>query len=181
MAPKVGASSSSSAREAFQSDAEALKQAIAEAIPRISLNTHEVAIVPAGHVAPHVERQAAATKDQADVSGRHTAAGPPLQDTPGTTSDTGAKGVTRFAEVQPVNVPHARTELLNVCATATEVAEKDFNHVVESAKIAELRIDSLGCSRSWLAGAVAQIQIPDERLGGVVTVEDLLNAVDSRQ
>ncbi|MFO0735684.1 MAG: acyl carrier protein [Labilithrix sp.] len=76
-----------------------------------------------------------------------------------------------------------RTELLNVFrATATEVAEKDFNHVVESAKIAELGIDSLGMLE--IIGSLERslkIQIPDESLAGVVTVEDLLNAVDSRQ
>ena len=76
-----------------------------------------------------------------------------------------------------------RTELLDVFrATATEVAEKDFNHVVESAKIAELGIDSLGMLE--IIGSLERslkIQIPDESLAGVVTVEDLLNAVDSRQ
>ena len=76
-----------------------------------------------------------------------------------------------------------RTELLNVFrATATEVAEKDFNHVVESAKIAELGIDSLGMLE--IIGSLERslkIQIPDESLAGVVTVEDLLTAVDSRQ
>jgi acyl carrier protein len=76
-----------------------------------------------------------------------------------------------------------RTELLNVFrATATEVAEKDFNHVAETAKIAELGIDSLGMLE--IIGSLERslkIQIPDESLAGVVTVEDLLNAVDSRQ
>jgi acyl carrier protein len=76
-----------------------------------------------------------------------------------------------------------RTELLNVFrATASEVAEKDFNHVAESAKIAELGIDSLGMLE--IIGSLERslkIQIPDESLAGVVTVEDLLNAVHSRQ
>jgi acyl carrier protein len=76
-----------------------------------------------------------------------------------------------------------RTELLNVFrATATEVAEKDFHHVAETAKIAELGIDSLGMLE--IIGSLERslkIQIPDESLAGVVTVEDLLNAVDSRQ
>jgi acyl carrier protein len=76
-----------------------------------------------------------------------------------------------------------RTELLTIFrTTATEVAEKDFNHVVESAKIAELGIDSLGMLE--IIGSLERslkIQIPDESLAGVVTVEDLLNAVDSRQ
>jgi len=76
-----------------------------------------------------------------------------------------------------------RTELLNAFrTTATEVAEKDFHHVVETAKIAELGIDSLGMLE--IIGSLERslkIQIPDESLAGVVTVEDLLNAVDSRQ
>ena len=77
----------------------------------------------------------------------------------------------------------SRTELLNTFrATATEVAEKDYGHVVESAKIAELGIDSLGMLE--IIGSLERslkIQIPDECLAGVVTVEDLLNAVESRQ
>jgi acyl carrier protein len=87
-----------------------------------------------------------------------------------------------FAEVEPVNMSK-RIELLNVFrTTATEVAEKDFGHVVESAKIAELGIDSLGMLE--IIGSLERslkIQIPDESLAGVVTVEDLLNAVESRQ
>jgi len=76
-----------------------------------------------------------------------------------------------------------RTELLAVFrATATEVAEKDFLGVVEGAKIAELGIDSLGMLE--IIGSLERelrIQIPDESLAGIVTVEDLLNAVESRQ
>jgi len=76
-----------------------------------------------------------------------------------------------------------RSNLLNIFReTATEVAEKDFNHVLESAKIAELGIDSLGMLE--IIGSLERslkIQIPDESLAGVVTVEDLLNAVESRQ
>lgn len=67
-------------------------------------------------------------------------------------------------------------------ATATEVAEKDFGNVAESSKIAELGIDSLGMLE--IIGSLERalkIQIPDESLAGVVTVEDLLNAVESRK
>lgn len=76
-----------------------------------------------------------------------------------------------------------RTELLDVFrTTATEVAEKDFLLVAESASIAELGIDSLGMLE--IIGALERelrIQIPDELLAGIVTVKDLLNAVESRQ
>lgn len=77
----------------------------------------------------------------------------------------------------------SRNELLNVFrTTATEVAEKDFNGVVETATIAELGIDSLGMLE--IIGSLERelkIQIPDESLAGIVTVKDLLNAVESRQ
>ncbi|MBX3264513.1 MAG: acyl carrier protein [Labilithrix sp.] len=76
-----------------------------------------------------------------------------------------------------------RTELLDVFrATATEVAEKDFHAVAESSTIAELGIDSLGMLE--IIGSLERelrIQIPDESLAGIVTVKDLLNAVESRQ
>ena len=80
-------------------------------------------------------------------------------------------------------MPRSRTELLSVFrATATEVAEKDFNSIAESASIAELGIDSLGMLE--IIGSLERelrIQIPDESLAGIVTVKDLLNAVESRQ
>ena len=76
-----------------------------------------------------------------------------------------------------------RTELLDVFrTTATEIAERDFHGVLESSKIAELGIDSLGMLE--IIGSLERalrIQIPDESLAGVVTVEDLLNAVESRK
>lgn len=77
----------------------------------------------------------------------------------------------------------SRIELLNVFrATATEVAEKDFGGVVEASTIAELGIDSLGMLE--IIGSLERelrIQIPDESLAGIVTVKDLLNAVEARQ
>jgi acyl carrier protein len=77
----------------------------------------------------------------------------------------------------------SRTELLSVFrTTATEVAEKDFHTVAESTAIAELGIDSLGMLE--IIGSLERelrIQIPDESLAGLVTVKDLLNAVESRQ
>lgn len=76
-----------------------------------------------------------------------------------------------------------RTELLDVFrVTATEVAEKDFHAVAESMSIAELGIDSLGMLE--IIGSLErelQIQIPDESLAGIETVQDLLDAVESRQ
>lgn len=80
-------------------------------------------------------------------------------------------------------MPRSRSELLHVFVeTATEVAEKDFKGVAETTKIAELGIDSLGMLE--IIGSLERelrIQIPDEMLAGVVTVKDLLNAVESRQ
>lgn len=77
----------------------------------------------------------------------------------------------------------SRDDLLNVFrTTATEVAEKDFNTVAESSTIAELGIDSLGMLE--IIGSLERelrIHIPDESLAGIVTVKDLLNAVESRQ
>ena len=77
----------------------------------------------------------------------------------------------------------SRNQLLDVFrTTATEVAEKDFNGVAESSTIAELGIDSLGMLE--IIGCLERelrIHIPDESLAGIVTVKDLLNAVESRQ
>jgi len=77
----------------------------------------------------------------------------------------------------------SRTELLSVFrATATEVAEKDFHSVAENTAIAELGIDSLGMLE--IIGSLERelrIHIPDESLAGIITVKDLLNAVESRQ
>lgn len=75
-----------------------------------------------------------------------------------------------------------RAELLEVFrATAVEVAEKDFPNVAETTAISELGIDSLGMLE--IIGSLERelkIQIPDERLAGVTTVKDLLNAVESQ-
>jgi acyl carrier protein len=77
----------------------------------------------------------------------------------------------------------SRSELLSVFrTTATEVAERDFSGVAETSTIAELQIDSLGMLE--IIGSLERelrIQIPDEALAGIVTVKDLLNAVESRQ
>ena len=77
----------------------------------------------------------------------------------------------------------SRTELLDVFrTTAAEVAEREFLAVAETTRIAELGIDSLGMLE--IIGSLERelrIQIPDESLAGIVTVKDLLNAVESRQ
>ncbi len=65
--------------------------------------------------------------------------------------------------------------------TATEVVEKDFNHVLESSVISELAIDSLGMLE--IIGSLERrlrIQIPDESLTGLQTVSDLLDVVEKR-
>ena len=76
-----------------------------------------------------------------------------------------------------------RAELLSVFQrTATEVAEKEFPHVAETTSISELGIDSLGMLE--IIGSLERelkIHIPDESLAGILTVKDLLNAVQSRQ
>ncbi len=64
---------------------------------------------------------------------------------------------------------------------ASEIAEKDFSHVTEDAKIAQLGIDSLGMLE--LVGSMEKelgVQIPDEQLTGVQTVKQLLDLVEKR-
>ena len=66
--------------------------------------------------------------------------------------------------------------------TATEVVERDFHHVVEASVITELTIDSLGMLE--IIGSMERqlkIQLPDEALAGIQTVEDLLNLVEKKQ
>ncbi len=81
------------------------------------------------------------------------------------------------------DVEMKRTELLEVFQrTATEVAEREFAHVGEATRFSELGIDSLGMLE--IIGSLERelkIQIPDESLAGLETIQDLLNAVQSRQ
>ncbi len=74
----------------------------------------------------------------------------------------------------------SRGELLSMFReTATEVVEKDFHHVVEEMIVSELAIDSLGMLE--IIGSLERrlrIQIPDESLGGVQTIQDLLDVVE---
>ena len=67
------------------------------------------------------------------------------------------------------------------CETATEVVERDFHHVKESMRIDELVIDSLGMLE--IIGSLERrlrIQLPDESLAGLHTVQDLLDVVEQR-
>lgn len=64
---------------------------------------------------------------------------------------------------------------------ATEIAEKDFSHVTEDSVIADLGIDSLGMLE--LVGSMErelQVQIPDDELVGIQTVDQLLDLVAKR-
>jgi acyl carrier protein len=65
------------------------------------------------------------------------------------------------------------------CEMATEIVERDFHHVVESMRIDELVIDSLGMLE--IIGALERrlrIQLSDESLAGLQTVRDLLDVVE---
>ena len=75
-----------------------------------------------------------------------------------------------------------RAKLLTLFRTmATEIAEKDFSQVKEDAAIAELGIDSLGMLE--LVGAMERdlgVQVPDDELVGIQTVQQLLDLVQKR-
>jgi acyl carrier protein len=65
--------------------------------------------------------------------------------------------------------------------TASEVGERDFRHVVESMRIDELVIDSLGMLE--ILGSLERqlhIQLPDESLSDLRTVRDLIDVVEKR-
>jgi acyl carrier protein len=67
------------------------------------------------------------------------------------------------------------------CDTATEVVERDFHNVVESMRIDELVIDSLGMLE--IIGSLERslrIQLPDESLSGLRTIRDLIDVVEQR-
>jgi acyl carrier protein len=77
--------------------------------------------------------------------------------------------------------PTRETLLAMFCETATEVVEKDFGQVAESTVISELTIDSLGILE--VIGSLERrlrIQIPDESLSNIRTVQDLLDEVERR-
>jgi acyl carrier protein len=77
----------------------------------------------------------------------------------------------------------SRTELLTMFQkTASEVVEKEFKNITEKTVISELGIDSLGMLE--IVGAMERqlkIQLPDEALAGIQTVDDLITLVARRQ
>ena len=77
----------------------------------------------------------------------------------------------------------SRRELLDMFQkTATEVVEREFPGISEKTVISELGIDSLGMLE--IVGSMERqlkIQLPDEALAGIQTVEDLLSLVEKRQ
>jgi len=77
----------------------------------------------------------------------------------------------------------SRMELLEMFRkTASEIVERDFPNISEATVISELGIDSLGMLE--IVGSMERqlkVQIPDESLAGIQTVNDLLELVDKRQ
>lgn len=76
--------------------------------------------------------------------------------------------------------PTREALLAMFCDMATEIVERDFHHVVESMRIDELVIDSLGMLE--IIGSLERrlrIQLPDESLTGLSTIRDLLDVVES--
>ena len=75
-----------------------------------------------------------------------------------------------------------RAELLGIFQkTATEIVEREFKNISEKTTISELGIDSLGMLE--IVGSMERqlkIQLPDEALAGIQTVEDLLNLVEKK-
>lgn len=76
-----------------------------------------------------------------------------------------------------------RAELLGIFQkTATEIVEREFANISEKTAISELGIDSLGMLE--IVGSMERelkIQLPDEALAGIQTVEDLINLVLKKQ
>jgi acyl carrier protein len=80
------------------------------------------------------------------------------------------------------NMASGRAELLGIFQkTATEIVEREFKNISEKTTISELGIDSLGMLE--IVGSMERqlkIQLPDEALAGIQTVEDLLNLVEKK-
>ncbi len=76
-----------------------------------------------------------------------------------------------------------RSELLGIFQkTATEIVEREFSNISEKTVISELGIDSLGMLE--IVGSMERqlkIQLPDEALAGIQTVEDLITLVQKKQ
>jgi acyl carrier protein len=77
----------------------------------------------------------------------------------------------------------SRSELLGIFQkTATEIVEREFTNISEKTTISELGIDSLGMLE--IVGSMERelkIQLPDESLALIVSVQDLLDLVQKRQ
>lgn len=77
----------------------------------------------------------------------------------------------------------SRSELLGIFQkTATEIVEREFASISEKTTISELGIDSLGMLE--IVGSMERelkIQLPDESLAVILTVEDLIELVQKRQ
>ena len=77
----------------------------------------------------------------------------------------------------------SRAELLTMFqTTATEIVEREFQTISEGTVISELGIDSLGMLE--IVGSMERqlrIQIPDDSLAGIQTVQDLISVVEKRQ
>jgi acyl carrier protein len=77
----------------------------------------------------------------------------------------------------------SRSELLGIFQkTATEIVEREFTNISEKTTISELGIDSLGMLE--IVGSMERelkVQLPDESLAVIVTVEDLIDLVRARQ
>jgi acyl carrier protein len=67
------------------------------------------------------------------------------------------------------------------CETATEVVEREFAQITESTRIEELVIDSL-CMLEIIGSLERRlrVRIPDESLGGLTTMRDFLDVVETR-
>ena len=77
--------------------------------------------------------------------------------------------------------PTREALLAMFCETATEVVEREYQNITESTRIEELVIDSLGMLE--IIGSLERrlrVQIPDESLGGLQTLRDLIDVVESR-
>jgi acyl carrier protein len=81
------------------------------------------------------------------------------------------------------NMASGRAELLGIFQkTATEIVEREFKDISEKTAISDLGIDSLGMLE--IVGSMERelkIQLPDEALAGIQTVEDLITLVQKKQ
>jgi acyl carrier protein len=76
-----------------------------------------------------------------------------------------------------------RTELLSIFVkTAADITDREFATVAESTPLSELGIDSLGMLE--IVGSMERelkVQLPDEALIDIVTIQDLLKVVEEKE